>query len=590
MHKISYSIVIPAHNSSKFIESLLLSIPDRDDVEAIVVDDHSSDFLSLKSIVDNYKFARLMQNSKGQGAGNARQVGLESAVGRWILFADSDDRFSANFNDVLDTYVDQDAEIVLFIPRAEMLGSGLRSSRCDYYHYLFNQNINNKISNFELSYRLTNIWSKMYRRESIINIHFEDTLIANDVKFAAQAAFHTRKKIIVDKHNPMYVLTERIGSITKTKGRRLSKYLTRTKIRMVNDAWVRNQLRKVGEAPIHIRRYESLLRRFLTATSYNEEKRGRWTFNPIKTILRLGAIAKKTIFGIIAKPFLNRHTKQNPGMIEEVDVVYCVDENVVDQSLVSLVSLLENNNIVCLNVHYVYANLSTEDISMIKGLKGRYKNVNFIFHKIDAQRLEGLFSRKYTKITPIGYGRFLLADILPDKNKILYLDTDVVCMGDIADLWRLDLDDNFAAAAAEYPSWYASGMTRNQGKARLFIARKNEMINSGVMLFNLDYIRKEKVVDRLFKTDKLIINRMNQDQDIYNVVFEEKMLILPAIYNMTTTTYAQNLIKIFNTVFVHYTGPSKPWNKKAGIKRVLASFDLRLPYYTKYEKVLKNEI
>ncbi len=589
MRKINYSIIIPTHNSSKFIERLLKSIPRREDIEVLIVDDHSKDFASLTNVISNYKFIELLQNTRNKGAGNARQVGLERAKGRWVLFADSDDCFTSNFNDVLNSYTDRDADIILFIPKAEMIDDGVRSSRCDYYHYLFNQNINGRVSDFELSYRLTNIWSKMYRREAIANVSFEDTLIANDVRFAAQAAFYTRRRIIVDKHNPIYILTERAGSITTTNGKRLSKYITRARIRVINDKWVKSQLRSAEDIPIRIRRYESLLRKFLVSSPYNEERRSRWTFNPIKTTLRLGAIVKKSSFAIIARPLLNRHNKPAPIELDNIDLVYCVDRNVVEQSLVSLTSVLENNRTTHLNAHYVYAELSAKDMKSIQALQKKYENLNLVFHKVDARRLKGLFSRKYTKITPIGYGRFLLAEILPDVKKILYMDTDVVCIGDVSSLWSLDISDNFAAAAAEYPSWYASGMTKNQGKARLFIAKKNEMINSGVMLFNLDYMREKEIVEALFKTDKLIINRMNQDQDIYNVVFEGKMLILPAIYNMTTTTYSQNLTKIFNTVFIHYTGPSKPWNKKTGIKKIMASFDLRLPYYAKYEKILKNE-
>jgi|GEM_PF-2943798 len=588
MHKINYSIIVPTHESSSFVENLLLSIPSRDDLEIIVIDDHSVDFDNLKQRISTFECVRLIKNNKKKGAGNARQIGLENARGKWVIFADSDDKFTVNLNDVLNDYVNSNADIVLFVPKSEKL-DGSRSGRCDYYHYLFNKFINGKINEIELSYRLTNVWSKIYRKEAILNASFQDTLVANDVQFAAQAAYYTRNEIVVDKRNPIYVLTERTGSITTIRRGKISKYLKRAKIRMTYDKWFKNKMKYDNGKRIHIRRYESILRSFFANSSYNEEKRSKWAINPIKNILRIGSIMQKAIFALTVKRSLYKRKHSSPVRMEEVDIAYCIDENVVEQSLISLVSVLENNNVSKLNAHFVFVELSKKDKAAISALTLRYNNLRINFHTVRAEKLQGLFSRKYTKITPIGYGRFLFAEIFPNLKKILYMDTDVVCVNDMSYLWTLDIENEYAAAVSEYPSWRSTGMTKNKEKARLFIAQKNEMINSGVMLFNLDYMRQMGAVEILFKTDKLIINRMNQDQDIYDVVFEGKMKILPVTYNLTAINYTQNLNKIFNAVFIHYTGPNKPWNDKTGIKKIMALLDLRLPYYKKYEKVLKNE-
>jgi lipopolysaccharide biosynthesis glycosyltransferase len=228
-------------------------------------------------------------------------------------------------------------------------------------------------------------------------------------------------------------------------------------------------------------------------------------------------------------------------------------------------------------------------LTFIASLQSRYTNLSIQLHKVNAKRLDGLFSRKYTKITPIGYGRFLFAEVLSALDKVLYLDTDVVCVGDISVLWNTELEGSYAAAVPEYSSWHSTGMTKSKEKARLFIAKENEMINSGVMLFNLDLIRKDGVVSKLFKTDKLIINRMNQDQDIYDVVFEGRIRKLPVVFNLTAINYMQNLTKIFSAVLIHYTGPNKPWIQKRGLKKFMSNLDLRQPYYSKYEKVLNHE-
>lgn len=267
MKKLNYSIVIPAHNSSAFIDTLLKSIPYRHDVEVILVDDHSSDYGILEEKVAQYPLVKLLRNTGGQGAGNARQIGLGIAKGRWILFADSDDKFADTFDETLDQYAESDADIILLMTEAVRLDGGV-SDRCDYYHYLFGQYNNGAISSLELSCRLTNIWAKLYRRDAVARASFQDTLVANDVQYAAQAAFYTRKKIIVDDSAPFYILTERPGSITTSRHKKLSKYIKRSRVRIANDLWLHAQFRGAGEQRVRLRRYESVFRKLLKKGSY----------------------------------------------------------------------------------------------------------------------------------------------------------------------------------------------------------------------------------------------------------------------------------------------------------------------------------
>ena len=66
-----FSLIIPHHGDDRLLDRLLKSIPDRDDLETIVIRD-----------------------DKAKGAGWARNKGLEHAVGEYVLFADSDDYFT----------------------------------------------------------------------------------------------------------------------------------------------------------------------------------------------------------------------------------------------------------------------------------------------------------------------------------------------------------------------------------------------------------------------------------------------------------------------------------------------------------------
>lgn len=103
---INYSIIIPHKNCSDLLKRCVDSIPERDDVQIIVVDDNSDegkkpllqDRIGLEVV--------LLDDLQAKGAGKARNVGLELANGEWVIFADSDDFFHKSFWGNVDDYVE----------------------------------------------------------------------------------------------------------------------------------------------------------------------------------------------------------------------------------------------------------------------------------------------------------------------------------------------------------------------------------------------------------------------------------------------------------------------------------------------------
>lgn len=99
---IKCSILIPMYNQEKLIEKCIDSLPERADIEIIVVDDKSTDN-SLK-VIDKYKQIKLLKNDKNLGIGLTRQKLLDAAVGEYIFFIDSDDYvYTKDFEDVLNS-------------------------------------------------------------------------------------------------------------------------------------------------------------------------------------------------------------------------------------------------------------------------------------------------------------------------------------------------------------------------------------------------------------------------------------------------------------------------------------------------------
>lgn len=115
---VKLSVVIPVYNQEDLIVRSIASVPDRDDVEVIVVDDGSTDH-TLQSILNNMdkfptnlKVVWLRQN---QGVANALNNGLKEAVGEYYVALGSDDYFYTNkLNDFIDNDLNDKIDMVYF--------------------------------------------------------------------------------------------------------------------------------------------------------------------------------------------------------------------------------------------------------------------------------------------------------------------------------------------------------------------------------------------------------------------------------------------------------------------------------------------
>lgn len=101
---------------------------ERDDLEVIVVDDCSPDQSALDTIRERWPRVRWLSTPENSAAGVARNVGIEAAQGRWLLFADSDDKFLPNAFDTFDRVLLDEDELVYFL--AESLQKWMVAHLC----------------------------------------------------------------------------------------------------------------------------------------------------------------------------------------------------------------------------------------------------------------------------------------------------------------------------------------------------------------------------------------------------------------------------------------------------------------------------
>ena len=102
--RVKVSICICVYNAEGYIEGCLKSIPRRDDIEVIILDDKSTDntLAVIKQEIVAFKNHTLLINDKNMGVGAARNTLLDNANGEYIFFLDSDDYiYTEVFEDIL---------------------------------------------------------------------------------------------------------------------------------------------------------------------------------------------------------------------------------------------------------------------------------------------------------------------------------------------------------------------------------------------------------------------------------------------------------------------------------------------------------
>ena len=212
------SIIIPHFNGSDLLATLLESIPDDKKIQTIVVDDKSDSF-HLKAIEKlKYKYDfEFYENERDKSAGTCRNIGLEKAKGKWIMFADSDDYFVDGFYEKVSKYFNSNIDVVFFSPTSQYIDTGKVADR----HLSFKKIIEDylkdrsKKNEFFLRYNFISPWSKLIRKDFLDShkIRFDEGPIgAEDVMLSTQVGYFMKNFDV--SRDVIYCITKRYGSLT----------------------------------------------------------------------------------------------------------------------------------------------------------------------------------------------------------------------------------------------------------------------------------------------------------------------------------------------------------------------------------------
>ena len=245
----------------------------------------------------------------------------------------------------------------------------------------------------------------------------------------------------------------------------------------------------------------------------------------------------------------------------KISIAYAPDDKYVNQTVVSMKSALEHNE----QVEFIimYSKLSAESMQKLGAVGGSLRLI-----KMDESQFADLTLSKW--VTVQAWFRIKLPDLCRDLDKVLYLDCDTLIRGNLDELFSLDLTDKYLAGVKDV--WGVSKYVKRLGM------KSGVYVNSGMLLFNCDYCRKEHFFDKVVdfaKNNAKIIEFC--DQDSINKVVDEHKLVISPKYNLMDTWWrggyyefegeeeAEYLQAKENPVIVHLTG-LKPAFKGCGNK------------------------
>ncbi|KFX17403.1 lipopolysaccharide 3-alpha-galactosyltransferase [Pectobacterium betavasculorum] len=254
---------------------------------------------------------------------------------------------------------------------------------------------------------------------------------------------------------------------------------------------------------------------------------------------------------------------------DTLNIAFGTDKNFLFGCAVSIASILLKNPKQPLAFHIFTDTLDSDNRDRFNSLAKQY-DTSITFYVVNCDWLKSLPSTKNWSYAI--YFRFIATDYFYHLlDKIIYLDSDIVCNGSLQELSELNIENYIIAAVAEGKSpWWEKCATRLKTPGI-----KNGYFNSGFLLINLKNWHQNNITTKtmMMLIDKDVANKISYpDQDILNMLLPGHILFLDKKYNTQFSinyelkckrgeTYPHPINN--DTVFIHYIGPTKPWHEWA---------------------------
>ena len=350
-------------------------------------------------------------------------------------------------------------------------------------------------------------------------------------------------------------------------------------------AWLFDILFKVEAAPVSRSHYSTTQMRYLgflaerlfTVFIHHEQKS-----NPA---LRLREVSILNLSQTLLTPYLLPDQKSDPN---NVSIAFSSDRTYLPHAAAMLRSLVDHASPDrSLDLYFLHNGIPNRDLGMLETVISDHPLATL--HPIDTK---GAFNNSYRSASRAPsnatYNRFLLFDLLPGLDRVLYLDVDVIIRADICDLYDTDIGDARIAAVTDWiMTRTLSGPVKTidpevpdlrdyhfdvLGLTDAQIAR---YFNAGVLLFNFAAMEDVTAEGKALVAETHEGGYLFRDQDILNRHFKNSLYSLdprwnvfnsdPAAYGRVPADgHAQAMAARTDPWLIHYADRDyKPWQHAA---------------------------
>lgn len=232
-------------------------------------------------------------------------------------------------------------------------------------------------------------------------------------------------------------------------------------------------------------------------------------------------------------------------------VILCFDEDYAMPAGINMVSILDNNKNSQFHFHLFVTHISDSSID-------KFKQIDSVNSSITLYKVNQYFqiSKKNTSSFPISACIRLIAPLfLHELPYLLYLDSDMLCVGNLSKIQEIDISNVITAVVPDVDKM-------QQARCKQFGLQQGEYFNSGMMYINTQLWSQFSITEKALELLNSSVHYKFPDQDVLNSVINQNKLLLDKRFNCITELSVggnEDQRWLANSVILHYTTGHKPW-------------------------------
>ncbi len=243
--------------------------------------------------------------------------------------------------------------------------------------------------------------------------------------------------------------------------------------------------------------------------------------------------------------------------LEEIPIFFAIDDQYTPFLVVAINSLIENaSKDYKYLIKVLHTNVQEEHMKQTKKYESENVDIEFVDLSYYIEKVKDkLYTRDY--YTNTTYFRLFLPELYPQYDKALYLDSDIIVLGDISQLYNTDMGTNLIVAAPDDIIQY-NKVFQDYAELVVGVGKYQNYFNAGVLLMNLDELRKFKFEENFLYLLSTVKFSVAQDQDYLNRLCKGRTKLISHDWNVMP--YVNNETKPEDIKLIHYNFAYKPWH------------------------------